>query len=366
MIGGLVSIQARVRELQTLVGQRPMPQVAGAAGPGASGAAGGATAAGGVAGADGAGAFDELITKLRDAAGGAQAPTGTDKAGSGRSRTELADQVISTAKKYLGVPYLWGGTNPEKGLDCSGLVQLVYKKVGVDLPRVSRDQARAGTEVAALKDARPGDLLFFHTPVSHVGIYLGNGKMLDAPKTGDVVKIQDVWATPSHIRRVLPQDSAAGAATGAAAGVAVGAGAGPVAGSSLAGRTGGLAGPFADLFSAAGSKYGVDPALLSAVAKNESAYRANAVSPAGARGLMQIMPATARGLGVDPLDPKQAVDGAARLLSGYLKTYDGDVKLSLAAYNAGPGAVKRYGGVPPYSETRTYIERVTSTWKDLR
>jgi soluble lytic murein transglycosylase-like protein len=127
-----------------------------------------------------------------------------------------------------------------------------------------------------------------------------------------------------------------------------------------------LAGPYADLFTAAGRKHGVDPALLSAVAKNESGYRADAVSHAGARGLMQIMPATAKGLGVNPLDPKQAVDGAARLLSGYLDDYDGSVKLALAAYNAGPGAVKRHGGVPPYRETQNYVSRVTSTWKDLR
>jgi soluble lytic murein transglycosylase-like protein len=197
-----------------------------------------------------------------------------------------------------------------------------------------------------------------------VGIYLGHGKMLDAPKTGDVVKIQKVWATPSHIRRVLPADawssssSSAASVAGASAAQRI---SGP--GGSSSGRVGG---PYADLFAASGRKYGVDPALLSAVAKNESGYRADAVSHAGARGLMQIMPATARGLGIDALDPKQAVDGAARLLSGYLDDYDGNVKLALAAYNAGPGNVKKYGGVPPFNETRTYITRVTDTWKDLR
>ncbi len=81
---------------------------------------------------------------------------------------------------------------------------------------------------------------------------------------------------------------------------------------------------------------------------------------------MQLMPATARGLGVDPLDPAQAVDGAARLLAGYLKDYDGRTDLALAAYNAGPGAVRRYGGVPPYEETRTYVQRVTRYREDLR
>ena len=115
--------------------------------------------------------------------------------------------------------------------------------------------------------------------------------------------------------------------------------------------------PFADLFVAAGAKHGVSPKLLAAVAKVESGYDRNAVSPAGARGLMQIMPATARELGVDPMDPAQAVDGAARLLAGHLKTFD-SLPLALAAYNAGAGAVRRYGGVPPYAETQAYVPKV--------
>jgi len=335
-----------------------------------SGSVGSATATGlsgdasGLASSSGSGtAFDELIDKLKQATD-ATAPKAAD--GGGTSGTSTSEKVIATAKKYLGIPYLWGGTNPDKGLDCSGLTQLVYKQVGVDLPRVSRDQAKAGTKVASLDQAKPGDLLFFHSPVSHVGIYLGDGKMLDAPKTGDVVKVQKVWATPTHIRRVLPAGSwdAASAASGLA-GVRAGS---PVASTNPTGGAGDstLTGPYADLFTAAGRRYGVDPALLSAVAKNESSYRPDAVSHAGARGLMQLMPATARGLGVDAFDPKQAVDGAARLLSGYLGDYDGDVRLALAAYNAGPGAVKRYDGVPPYRETQNYVTRVTSTWKDLR
>ena len=82
-----------------------------------------------------------------------------------------------------------------------------------------------------------------------------------------------------------------------------------------------------------------------------------AVSLAGAVGLMQLMPATARGLGVDPRNPAQAIDGAARLLKNHLDTF-GSTSLALAAYNAGPGAVQRYGGVPPYRETQQYVQRV--------
>ena len=95
------------------------------------------------------------------------------------------------------------------------------------------------------------------------------------------------------------------------------------------------------------------------MASVESSFNASAVSPAGAKGLMQLMPATARGLDVDPMNPAQAVDGAARMLSGLVDQF-GSVKLALAAYNAGAGAVKKYGGVPPYAETQTYVKRVLS------
>jgi soluble lytic murein transglycosylase-like protein len=131
--------------------------------------------------------------------------------------------------------------------------------------------------------------------------------------------------------------------------------------------TDGLSGtPYAQLFTSAGKRYGVDPALLSAIAKAESAYQPAALSPAGARGLMQLMPGTARSLGVNPDVPAQAVDGAARLMADHLRTFNGRVDLALAAYNAGPGAVRKYGGVPPFDETRTYVQRVTKNWGELR
>lgn len=126
-------------------------------------------------------------------------------------------------------------------------------------------------------------------------------------------------------------------------------------GTSLSGNVSDL--PYADLFNAAGAKYGVSPKLLAAVAQVESEFNRRAVSPAGARGLMQIMPATARGLGVDPFDPAQAVDGAARILKANLKEF-GSIDLALAAYNAGGGAVKKHRGIPPYAETQAYVPKV--------
>ena len=109
---------------------------------------------------------------------------------------------------------------------------------------------------------------------------------------------------------------------------------------------------------------GVDPKLLAAVAWTESGFNPEAVSHAGARGLMQLMPQTARGLGVDPHDPAQNLAGGARYLAEQLDRF-GTVDLALAAYNAGPGAVSRHGGVPPYAETRGYVTRVLERLRTL-
>lgn len=255
--------------------------------------------------------------------------------------------VVDEARRYLGVPYVWGGTDPAKGLDCSGLVQLVYRNLGIDLPRVSYDQAKVGRAVPSLAEARPGDILGFGDPVEHVAIYIGGGKMIEAPRTGLDVRVSDVYEKPTVIRRVLPdQPVAVGAAGRVDAGTAGGAAVLP------AGT------PYASLFTEAARRNGLSPTLLAAVAMQESGFDARAVSPAGAKGLMQLMPSTAAGLGVrNPFDPAQAIDGAARLLGDLVSEF-GRVDLALAAYNAGPGAVHRYGGIPPYPETRRYVPSV--------
>jgi soluble lytic murein transglycosylase-like protein len=112
------------------------------------------------------------------------------------------------------------------------------------------------------------------------------------------------------------------------------------------------------LIQEAASKTGVSEDLITAVMQQESAFRPNAVSPVGAQGLMQLMPGTARSLGVeDSFDPRQNILGGAQYLRQQLNRF-GSVEKALAAYNAGPGAVAKYGGVPPYAETRQYVNKI--------
>jgi soluble lytic murein transglycosylase-like protein len=109
----------------------------------------------------------------------------------------------------------------------------------------------------------------------------------------------------------------------------------------------------------AASINGVDTALIRAIIHAESAYQVDAVSPKGAQGLMQLMPQTAKMLQVnDAFNPASNIDGGARYLADLLDLFEGDVTLAAAAYNAGPGAVEKYGGVPPYEETREYVRRI--------
>ncbi len=150
---------------------------------------------------------------------------------------------------------------------------------------------------------------------------------------------------------------------GGAANQSAAAGAGGVNASSLWGKQGvSVSDTELDrIFEEASKKYNVPLALLKAVAKAESNFNPNDVSSAGAIGIMQLMPETAKGLGVDnPFDPEQNIMGGAKYLADKLKMYNGDVELALAAYNAGSGNVEKYGGVPPFAETKNYIKKVLS------
>ena len=350
-----------------------------------------------------------------------------DSATSASAAPPTGADVVADAKKYLGVPYVWGGTSTS-GLDCSGLVQLTFKDLGVSLPRVARDQAQAGSAVPSLADARPGDLVAFGAPVDHIAIYLGDNQILEAPQPGQRVHITEMYRTPTAIRRIVPAgdgspvDAAAAlpqttaniptsalgippglmkrwdsaqladvpravplAALGlsAAPGIYPSAAASadtpavvPAATSAIAtAGTGGLSArqltagglssavaAYAGDFAAAETKFNLPTGLLAAVAQAESAGNATAVSPAGAQGLMQLMPGTAAGLGVtDPFDPQQSIDAAGKLFARNLSAFGGSLRDALAAYNAGAGAVQKYGGVPPYAETQRYVRTITDT-----
>lgn len=298
-----------------------------------------------------------VFAQMMSGASAAYAPGATAASGMAAG-TGSADAVIATARQYVGMPYVWGGSSPAAGgMDCSGLVQYAYGQHGIDLPRVSADQARAGSPVASMAEARPGDLVAWdnsgrNVGADHIAIYLGDGMILEAPRTGLDIRVISIEAsghgTPDFIRRVLPDAPAAG--SGAVGGVS------SVGAPTTSSRVSGV--PFADLFNAAGAQHGVDPVLLAAMARTESSFDPSAVSPAGAQGLMQLMPGTAKGLGVaDPFDPAQSVQGAAQLMRDLLDRF-GRVDHALAGYNAGPGAVLRYDGIPPYAETQGYVSKI--------
>ena len=114
-------------------------------------------------------------------------------------------------------------------------------------------------------------------------------------------------------------------------------------------------GAIGDAIDSSASAHSLSAALIKAVAWRESRFRSSDISPRGAIGVMQLMPATARALGVDPRQPAANIEGGTSFLASLLRRYNGDIVRALAAYNAGPGAVDRYGGVPPFRETRAYV-----------
>ena len=254
-----------------------------------------------------------------------------------------ASHVISLAASLEGTPYVWGGSSTS-GFDCSGLVQYVYGQSGVTLPRTSQEQATVGSPVASLSQAQPGDLLFFAgsdgtaSSPGHVGIYVGNGQMIDAPYTGTVVQQQPVDAAAVvGIRRVLPDVATGSVVMGQVT----------------------VPAQYVTPIETAAAANGIPASLLAALVSQESGFNPSAVSSAGAQGIAQIMPSTAAGMGVNPLDANQSINAAAQLLGSYSAKF-GSYANALAAYNAGPNAVQRYGGVPPYPETQAYVPAVLS------
>jgi len=166
------------------------------------------------------------------------------------------------------------------------------------------------------------------------------------------------------------QLSAATAAAGQGASAAA-ASSGIVTGASSTGTTTGTpvdsAVPFAEQINAAAAKNGIDPSLLAGLIKAESNFQPDVGSGAGAQGLTELMPETARSVGVvDPHNPTESIEGGARVLREALEKFGGNVELALAAYNAGAGAVEQYNGIPPYPETQAYVPRVLGFAAEFR
>ncbi|MFF2298470.1 C40 family peptidase [Arthrobacter sp. NPDC058127] len=193
-IGRIQSIQSMLQQLS----QGVLPQASSA---GTTASTGTRAPSGGAASSTDSASFAQALSS---AVGGSGALSGVITGMATGAMT--GDAVAADAKKYVGVPYVWGGTNPAVGMDCSGFVQRVFKDLGVDLPRVVSDQMRQGTPVASLAQAKPGDLLVSFGG-EHISIYLGNGKAIDAPVPGQTIQIRDAWEQQSNltaIRRIVP------------------------------------------------------------------------------------------------------------------------------------------------------------------
>lgn len=215
----------RIQQIQSTLASFQAPATARAASVAATAqgsASGTGTGAGATAFADtlaatlGAGATGGTGAMGATGATGAAAALGATSGSTGVSGSDIA----AAAKKYVGVPYVWGGTDPRKGMDCSGFVQRVFGDVGIDLPRVVSQQMKHGTPVASMAQAKAGDLLISHGG-KHIAIYLGEGKAIDAPMPGKTIQVRDAWEMRSNlyaIRRIVPEGGASAAAAVSAAG----------------------------------------------------------------------------------------------------------------------------------------------------
>jgi soluble lytic murein transglycosylase-like protein len=184
---------------------------------------------------------------------------------------------------------------------------------------------------------------------------VSNGGVISSA-AGSTVSAPSTGATDfaSALQAATSSDAASGTAAGS-----------EIAGSAVAGSGG--ESEYESLIAQAAARNGVDPAILHGLIEQESGFNPSATSSAGAAGLTQLMPGTASSLGVaNPLDPAESIEGGARYLGQLMGQFGGNAEDALAAYNAGPGAVQQYGGVPPYSETQSYVAKVLANAESFR
>ena len=180
-------------------------------------------------------------------------------------------------------------------------------------------------------------------------------------------RMDELQARVASLQGTQPQPATSFATTLAAAQQVPGQQTSAISVSAASGTTPGGTTDFEAEINAAAASNGIDPALLKGLVAQESGFDPNARSGAGAVGLTQLMPGTAAALGVtDPTDPAESLQGGARYLREQLDRFGGDERLALAAYNAGPGAVSKYGGVPPYAETQGYVNKVLANAASYR
>jgi cell wall-associated NlpC family hydrolase len=197
---GFAAVQARIAQLDAMLSGAATDTTASGTGSTSSASSFAAQLAA-------AGLSDDTSSLL--GADGLASVTGTGLTSStstASTGTPTAQSLIAAAERYIGTPYVWGGESlSEGGLDCSGLVLRAMSDIGVTgVPRTAHEQMSLGTAVPSLAQAQPGDLLVFYGG-KHIGIYLGDGKMIDSPHPGGQVSIRDVFRAPTAIRRVLPQ-----------------------------------------------------------------------------------------------------------------------------------------------------------------
>ncbi|MEM7324501.1 MAG: transglycosylase SLT domain-containing protein [Actinomycetota bacterium] len=288
------------------------------------------------------GATSSVSTSAVEAVDGASVVSSLDPSITKASVSVAGRLVLQAALDQVGAPYRAGGTDPEEGFDPAGLVRYAYRAVGVEMPAGAVDQATMGVPIETIADALPGDLISFGQPTDHVALYAGDQNIVHAPAANEAVRVEALERPVESIRRIVTP------------------GTGPA--EEIRFTPGDAERLYQPLFDAAGGEWNVSPALLAAIAETESNFDPTAVSPAGAQGLMQFMPATAREMNVDPWDPASAIDGAARYMRTSLDQFQ-EPELAIASYNAGRGAVSRYGGIPPFNETQNYVRKVVDAWR---